>query len=179
MNNIDNKNDIIIKEPKFVKIKGVPSPYGDFLFELVDRPKVTRVLLFNEDYSKVLLIKQYRPGVGKEIYEFPAGLLEPELTPEENMFKELKEETGYSKDQVEDVNLITTGYSSPGFTNEFEYIFAAKIKKGANAGIRKLEDNEHITDQDFYALDEAEKLLENVGIKSAYSLLKWRRDNKK
>ena len=44
-------------------------------------------------------------------------------------FRELREETGYSKDDIEDFRELPYGlYVSPGYTTENLYFFSAKLK---------------------------------------------------
>jgi ADP-ribose pyrophosphatase len=45
--------------------------------------------------GKVLLVRQYRAPIDKEIWELPAGTIEPGEEPLECAKRELEEETGY------------------------------------------------------------------------------------
>ncbi len=163
----------IIEKPKFIKVKGVKSPYNDFTYEVMTKGEVTRLLLFSNDYKKVLMIKQYRPGIDEEVWEFPAGYQEKDLSPEENVLKELKEETGYEKEDILDLTLLTSGYESPGVSDCKENIFYARLKKDAKKKKNELEENEIILEQRFFEVEEALEVLEGKGIKSAFSLLKF------
>jgi ADP-ribose pyrophosphatase len=46
--------------------------------------------------KKVLVVQQYRFGVGKTTLEIPAGIMDEGETPEQAAVRELKEETGYT-----------------------------------------------------------------------------------
>ena len=46
--------------------------------------------------KKILVVKQYRFGVGKTTTEIPAGIIEAGEMPEQAAVRELKEETGYT-----------------------------------------------------------------------------------
>ena len=46
--------------------------------------------------KKVVIVRQYRFGIGKMTTEIPAGIIEKGETPEQAAIRELKEETGYT-----------------------------------------------------------------------------------
>jgi ADP-ribose pyrophosphatase len=70
----------------------------------------------------VILIKQYRIVVEKEILEIPAGRLEGNEPPEARARAELEEEVGY---QAGELVLAHSYFSSAGFTDERMYIYLA------------------------------------------------------
>ena len=73
--------------------------------------------------NKVVLVKQYRKAIEKELWEIPAGKIERGESPKECAIRELKEETGYS---TESMKLIHKFYTSAGFSNQKIYIFLAE-----------------------------------------------------
>jgi len=76
------------------------------------------VLLTNEE-NHILLIKQFRPGPEKIIYELPGGTVEPELTPLANAKKELFEETGY---KAKNYKLLNTFYKD-AYSENVHYLY--------------------------------------------------------
>ena len=90
------------------------------------------------DENEVILVKQFRKAIENIIWEIPAGKLEIGENPKECAIRELKEETGYSADNVK---LIHKFYSSPGFSNQKVYIYLAT---GLVAGESKLDDGENL-----------------------------------
>ncbi|MFQ6044739.1 MAG: NUDIX hydrolase [Gemmatimonadales bacterium] len=70
----------------------------------------------------VLLLRQYRYAAGGEIWEVPAGVLEPGEDPTECARRELLEETGARAERVE---RLTTVFTTPGFTDEIIHLFMA------------------------------------------------------
>jgi ADP-ribose pyrophosphatase len=70
--------------------------------------------------GNILLIKQFRISIEREIIELPAGRLEAGDSPEERANLELEEELGYRSNRL--IPLVTY-YSSVGFTNEKMHIF--------------------------------------------------------
>jgi len=120
-------------------------------WEYVHRPNalkgVTIIAVTKE--NKLVLVEQYRPPIGKNVIELPAGLVgdRESNTLKEKLVsavkRELEEETGY---QCKKVTLLTEGSALPGVSDELNSIcFAenlARVKDGsitieANGGIFK------------------------------------------
>ena len=91
-----------------------------------------------DDEDNVILVRQYRHAVGRELLELPAGGIEPGETPEESARRELEEETGYSASKVE---RIGGAYTAPGYSTEFMHLFLAT---GIEPGPSRAEDDEVI-----------------------------------
>ena len=83
------------------------------------------VLAVKED--KVLFVRQYRPAVGTETLEIPAGLIEEGERPEEAAVRELAEEAGLGGRFAQ----LSQFYLSPGFSNEKLYLFQVDKLHGA------------------------------------------------
>jgi ADP-ribose diphosphatase len=90
-------------------------------FEIVRHPGGAAVLPILSD-GRVLLIRQFRPAVGREVLEIPAGRLEPGEAPEVCAGRELEEETGWRAGRL--VRLGQT-LSSVGFCDECIHLFWA------------------------------------------------------
>lgn len=73
--------------------------------------------------NKIILVNQYRYLNQKESIEFPCGSVEEGLSFEDNAIKELREETGYSANE-----LIKAGEYSPynGVSDEMCHVYIAK-----------------------------------------------------
>jgi ADP-ribose pyrophosphatase len=105
--------------------------------DMIEHPGAAAVVPFLSD-DEVLLIRQYRHAAGGEIYEVPAGKLDPGESPEVCAVRELEEETGYRAERVEALGSILT---TPGFTDERIHLFAAF---GLEPTQQRLEDDELI-----------------------------------
>lgn len=74
------------------------------------------------DNGKILLVRQFRPAVGKYTLEIPAGKLEYGEEPAACGMRELNEETGYECERLE---LVQSFYSTPGFCDENLWVYKA------------------------------------------------------
>ncbi|MBL8998473.1 MAG: NUDIX hydrolase [Gemmatimonadales bacterium] len=100
---------------------------------LIHHPGASAVVPFLSDIQgkdpQVLLLKQYRYAVADTLWEIPAGRLEPAEAPLACAHRELKEETGCTAAKME---LLTSMWTTPGFTNEKIHIFmASELTRGS------------------------------------------------
>lgn len=95
--------------------------------EIVDHPGGVGIVAIT-DSNKILLVKQFRKAVEKELIEIPAGKLEKGEAPAECGKRELTEETGYTAGEFISLGAF---YPSPGFANEVTYLYLARrLSKG-------------------------------------------------
>lgn len=119
-----------------VDVDRIRTPNGTELdIEMIRHPGAAAVvpLLAGPDATDpaVLLIRQYRYAADGMVWEIPAGVLEPGEDPMDCARRELREETGAEADQIEH---LTTIYTTPGFTDEKIHLFLATgIRGGAAA----------------------------------------------
>lgn len=87
-------------------------------FEDVHNPRIDSVILIitNPEGDKILLNQEFRMSMGRWIYNFPAGLIDPGETPEQSAKRELREETGLTLMSIRDV--LHESYNAVGFSNE-------------------------------------------------------------
>ncbi|WP_455538157.1 NUDIX hydrolase [Terrisporobacter sp.] len=90
--------------------------------EIIENKSAVAIIAITDD-NKIVLVKQYRKAIEKELYELPAGKIEMGETPLDCAMRELKEETGYSADSLK---LIYKYYTTPGFSNQMVFIYLAK-----------------------------------------------------
>lgn len=57
---------------------------------------------------QLVLVRQYKHGLGQIVLELPAGIVEPGENPEHTMLRELREETGYTAPALEHVATLAT-----------------------------------------------------------------------
>lgn len=105
----------------------IQTPTGQRVtLELVRHPGAAAIVPLlsapDGDDPLVLLIHQYRYAAGGDLWEIPAGVLEPGEEPLACARRELEEETGARAEHFEH---LTTVFTTPGFTDERIHVFLA------------------------------------------------------
>jgi ADP-ribose pyrophosphatase len=96
---------------------------GDSVREVVTHQGAVAVVALDES-DRVVLLRQYRHPVGAYLWELPAGLRDEDGEPPvETAKRELAEEAQLSAARW---SLLTTIYSSPGFSDEEVVIYLAE-----------------------------------------------------
>jgi ADP-ribose pyrophosphatase len=130
--------------------------------DIVVHPGSVVVLPIFED-GRVLLIRQYRHSVGEFLWELVAGRKEPGETPAAGARRELIEETGYRAKRLRKLMCVIP---TPGFVNEWMWIFAAE---GLDPGDAQPEEDEKITARKF-TLKQAASMIERGTLHDAKSI---------
>lgn len=94
------------------------------LREVVRHPGAVAVLAV--DGGELLLVRQCRYAVGRELLEIPAGKLEPGEAPEKAARRELREETGCECSELQPLGVY---YGSPGILDETIWLYFADITR--------------------------------------------------
>lgn len=105
--------------------------------EIVEHPGAVAVVALDED-DNVILVRQFRKPTEKELLEIPAGTLEAGEEPIACARRELREETGYRAECLEQIGGL---YTSPGFCTEYIRLYLAT---GLQKGLSSPEDDEAI-----------------------------------
>ena len=133
--------------------------------------------LYGEKRDKVVLVRQYRYTIGDYIYEFPAGLVEPDEEFHEGAVREMHEETGLKftplkvNPAFEKQYFTTIGMTDESCATVYGYA-EGEISKDAQ------EDSEEI-EVVLADREEVKRILkeENVAIMCAYQLMHFLQDD--
>jgi ADP-ribose pyrophosphatase len=89
--------------------------------EVIEHPGGVTVVAIDPE-GRLLLVRQYRHPVGRDLLELPAGTLDPGETPEVCAARELQEEAGYKPGRLEKLGGF---YLAPGYCSEYQHVFLA------------------------------------------------------
>lgn len=127
--------------------------------EIVEHKGAVAIVAITPE-NKVVLVKQYRKAIEKELWEIPAGKIEIGENPKDTAIRELKEETGYSAGNIK---LLHKFYTSAGFSNQKIYIFLAQ---NLTPGEQNFDEDEFIKTEEF-SLDEVYNMIYKNAIEDA------------
>lgn len=133
--------------------------------------------LYGEKRDKVVLVRQYRYTIGDYIYEFPAGLVEPDEEFHEGAVREMHEETGLKftplkvNPAFEKPYFTTIGMTDESCATVYGYA-EGEISKDAQENSEEIE--VVLADR-----EEVKRILkeENVAIMCAYQLMHFLQDD--
>jgi ADP-ribose pyrophosphatase len=146
-------------------------PSGFEIKRAIVRHGGSSVILAVDDKDRILLVKQFRLPAEKDLWEIPAGRLDPGEKPLATAKRELREETGYSAKKWKK---LAAYWPSPGYVSEKMHLFLAT---GLTAGEATPMDDERI-ERRWFKKKELDKLIRNGEIedgKTLIAFLYWRR----
>lgn len=92
--------------------------------------------------DRVLMVRQFRAAVGRDLLEVPAGKRDVDGEPvEATAHRELAEEVGMAAGRLE---LLCEFYNSPGFCDEHSFLFMARDLRECTSSAQGVEE-EHMT----------------------------------
>jgi ADP-ribose pyrophosphatase len=114
-------------------------------------------------HGDLLLVRQYRHAVRADLWEIPAGKIEPGEDALSAARRELREETGYD---AEGWSQLASFFTSPGFSNERITLFRA-------SNLRQVEppSADEIAEQLALPIEQAERMILSSEITDAKTIL--------
>lgn len=104
---------------------------------MVEHPGGAGVLAIIDD--KVVLVRQFRHPIGRQLWEVPAGIIDPGEEPIDAAKRELAEETGYTAQKWTFMGKVLP---VPGYSSEWLYLYLAE---GLTPGNQRLDESEELT----------------------------------
>lgn len=115
--------------------------------------------------EKILLVRQHRAPIGRELWEIPAGTVELGEVPLECAKRELAEETSY---RAREWRKLAEFYTTPGFCDERMTLFLAQDLEPAAEGKRA--EDEFLQVREF-ELGEIEAMLRRGELEDAKTII--------
>ncbi|NMM61352.1 NUDIX hydrolase [Clostridium sp. P21] len=160
---IENKN---IYKGKIIELnlKTVELPNGKKAKrEIVNHPGGVAVIAY-KDKDTILIVEQFRKPLEQNLLEFPAGKIEKGEDPKVCGIRELEEETGYKAKKFNYLGKIVT---SPGFCDEYIYIYKAEDLYKGNMG---LEDEDEFINVKEFKIDKVKEMIKKGEIIDAKTI---------
>ena len=146
-------------------------PSGFHIDRAIVRHAGSAVMMAVDDRKRVLLVLQFRLPAEKDLWELPAGRLDPGEKPLDAAKRELAEETGYTAKKWKK---LLEWWPSPGYVSEKMHVFlATDLTKGKSSPM----EDERIQIR-WFKRKELDKLIRDGKIedgKTIIAFLYWRR----
>ncbi len=139
--------------------------------EVVEHPGGVAVIA-RPSPAEIVLVRQHRHAVDRDLWEVPAGMIERGEPPIETARRELIEETGY---RAASLRFLWSLYPTPGFCEERIHLFLAE---GLVPGAAAPEDDEEFEIKT-WRVEDAWDLVERDELRDAKTqiALAWARSN--
>jgi ADP-ribose pyrophosphatase len=141
--------------------------------EIVEHAECIAVVAIDEK-DNVLLVRQYRTPVEKELLEIPAGGIDAGEKPDDAVRREMQEETGFLPRK-----LVKLGgfYSAPGFCTEYLHLYLATDLTKSQLFAEDTEgiSLEHVSVKDIPALLTSGQIEDAKSIAGLYMFLEYRK----
>lgn len=127
-------------------------------------------IVINES-GQMALVTQYRPILGKNTLEIPAGTLDKNITKKEIIIEELEEECGIKREEIIEISdePILTYNIIENMSDGEMHIFLIKVK---NTSSKPMEEDD-VDEVNFYDLEEIDKLIKERIITDPKTLIAY------
>ncbi len=118
----------LVYKGRLIRVEIVQTPEGER--EVVRHPGAVAVVVRDEQ-GRLLLVRQFRAPADRDMWEIPAGTVEPGEKPLATAKRELLEETGVSASRWA---FVGTAYPTPGYSDERIHFYLAEGATGEARG---------------------------------------------
>jgi ADP-ribose pyrophosphatase len=153
-----------------VEVDNVVLPNGRQTELAIVRHRRSVVLLPMTDDGRVVMIRQYRHALARELWEVPAGNVDDGESPEAAASRECEEEIGLEPTRIERLGGF---FPTPGYCDEEMVFFRVSgLRAPRPDSLRKADDDEDITVRPMTVADAKAMVArgEIVDLKTAYAL---------
>lgn len=153
-----------------VEVDRVRFPNGTEHEVAVVRHPPSVVLIPFHDEQHIILIRQYRPSIRRELWELPAGSLDPGETAEAAAARECEEEIGLVPGRIEPLRGL---FPTPGFCDEELIYFRVSELRPPDPDRRRKPDEDEDIRAEILTIANARAMAargEIIDLKTAYGL---------
>lgn len=136
-----------MSEFKFLKPTKMLHPNNGMTLEFLNKQDAIAALIISNNGEQGYFVSQFRPGINGISTEVVAGLIDPGETPKDALYREVKEESGFYKEDYEIIFQEKKPLAiSPGYTTEKLSLYILKIKdKNTKQKALDLDQGEELT----------------------------------
>jgi len=134
--------------------------------EIIRHPGAAVVLAQLPDGAFVL-VRQFRKAVEQVMLEAVAGTLDPGEDPLACASRELREETGYEAESIQELGVV---YPSPGYSEEVHHMYLAHLPAARG---EPEPDEDEMLDTVTLSADEIDDLIDQGQIRDAKTMVAW------
>lgn len=127
------------------------------------RPLVSAMVVL-KDPKTLVLVRQYRYGINKTLWELPAGTVDAGETPRACAVRECEEETGWVPRKV---TALGSYFNAPAGSEEITYLF---LMSNVVKGKMNLDPDEHLTVGEF-DVRRVRRMLESGQVRDSKSII--------
>jgi ADP-ribose pyrophosphatase len=114
----------VFKNKLFTIVDEIAKDPGGFeIHRAIVRHPGSAVMMAVDEEERILLVRQYRLPAEQELWELPAGRIDPGESPLEAAKRELREETGC---EAKTWTQLASFWASPGYVDEKMNLFLAR-----------------------------------------------------
>jgi ADP-ribose pyrophosphatase len=140
---------------------------SEFTRDIVHHPGAVSVVPVIDDGDAVLLVRQYRAAIDRELLEIPAGKRDVDGEPPEmTARRELEEEVGMRAGRIEQ---LAAFFNTPGFCDEFHFVFMALDLEACATSFQGIEEQHMKTEK--VVLDDVPSLVAGGTIQDAKTII--------
>ena len=145
-----------------LRVEKCELPNGKIMpaYYILEYPSWVSAFALTKD-NKVIMVKQYRHGLGVISTELPGGVVDKGETTESAIARELREETGYKFDSFEYIGKIC---ANPATSNNYMHMYIAR--GGVEVSAQSLDETEDV-EVVIYEIEEVMKLVKENKIVQA------------
>lgn len=137
------KRKVIFEGRRMTVIRDTVRINGKETFrDWIDKPRVSAIIPVTSE-GNILLVRQYRHGVNRRLWEIPAGTVDANETPLQCAKRECEEETGFKANKIESLGRFVV---APAELNG--HVFLYRVSK-LKATQMNLDEDEFITIKTF------------------------------